>query len=143
ASRAITFIDNHDTGSTLNHWPFPSHHLQARGRTRACEGYAYILLHPGTPCVFVDHITGDGNLRRVVLELMNIRRSMGISARSKVAVRKAAPDVYAATIDDKVAMKIGRGDWSPSQANLNLGNKVKEWKLACSGQNMAVWIAVV
>ncbi len=27
-SRAVTFIDNHDTGSTLNHWPFPSHHLQ-------------------------------------------------------------------------------------------------------------------
>ena len=22
-SRAVTFIDNHDTGSTLNHWPFP------------------------------------------------------------------------------------------------------------------------
>lgn len=30
-SRAITFIDNHDTGSTLNHWPFPHNHLnQAR-----------------------------------------------------------------------------------------------------------------
>lgn len=29
-SRAITFIENHDTGSTLNHWPFPSDHLQAR-----------------------------------------------------------------------------------------------------------------
>ena len=47
----------HDTGSTLNHWPFPSHHLQ--------EGYAYILTHPGTPCVFVDHLTGDGGLRKV------------------------------------------------------------------------------
>ena len=23
-SRAFTFIDNHDTGSTLNHWPFPA-----------------------------------------------------------------------------------------------------------------------
>ena len=29
------------------------------------EGYAYILTHPGTPCVFVDHISGDGNLRKV------------------------------------------------------------------------------
>jgi len=50
-------LHSHDTGSTLNHWPFPSHHLQ--------EGYAYIMLHPGTPCVFVDHLTGDGNLRKV------------------------------------------------------------------------------
>jgi hypothetical protein len=154
ASRAITFIDNHDTGSTLNHWPFPSQHLQVRGRglgvgaaanrgvaygsvwlravgslatcdggmwwrypighthpththvqnamprhhtqsspspssslthqlntptttqhtpptpprsnpTPQQEGYAYILLHPGTPCVFVDHISGDGKLRKV------------------------------------------------------------------------------
>lgn len=42
---------SHDTGSTLNHWPFPSHHLQ--------EGYAYILTHPGTPCVFYDHLYAE------------------------------------------------------------------------------------
>ncbi len=46
-SRAFTFIDNHDTGSTLNHWPFPSQHVAL--------GYAYILTHPGTPTVFYDH----------------------------------------------------------------------------------------
>jgi hypothetical protein len=51
------FIDNHDTGSTLNHWPFPSHHLE--------EGYAYILTHPGTPCVFYDHLYQEGGLRQV------------------------------------------------------------------------------
>ena len=28
-----------------------------------------------------------------------------------MTVRKAAGDVYAATIDDKIAMKIGPGDW--------------------------------
>lgn len=56
-SRAITFIDNHDTGSTLNHWPFPSNHLQ--------EGYAYILTHPGTPCVFYDHLYQEGGMRQV------------------------------------------------------------------------------
>lgn len=42
-SRGITFIDNHDTGSTLNHWPFPSRHLT--------EGYTYILTHPGASCL--------------------------------------------------------------------------------------------
>ena len=35
-SRAITFIENHDTGSTLQHWPFPWQNAQ--------EGYAYILV---------------------------------------------------------------------------------------------------
>jgi alpha-amylase len=53
----LQFIDNHDTGSTLNHWPFPSHHLE--------EGYAYILTHPGTPCVFYDHLYQEGGLRQV------------------------------------------------------------------------------
>lgn len=57
-SRAITFIDNHDTGSTLNHWPFPNNHLQ--------EGYAYIITHPGTPCVFLDHLYQEKDgLRKV------------------------------------------------------------------------------
>ena len=46
-SRAFTFIDNHDTGSTLNHWPFPAQFVPL--------GYAYILTHPGTPTVFYDH----------------------------------------------------------------------------------------
>lgn len=52
----MTFIDNHDTGSTLNHWPFPWQHLP--------EGYAYLLTHPGTPCVFIDH-WNDEHLNQV------------------------------------------------------------------------------
>ncbi|XP_062103076.1 alpha-amylase 3, chloroplastic-like [Humulus lupulus] len=40
-SRAITFLENHDTGSTQGHWPFP--------RDKLAQGYAYILTHPGTP----------------------------------------------------------------------------------------------
>ena len=27
------------------------------------QGYAYILLHPGIPCVFYDHVYSDGLLR--------------------------------------------------------------------------------
>lgn len=40
----------------------------------------------------------------------------------------------------QIAMKIGRGNWSPSDANLNVGQK--EWKLEITGQNTAVWVAV-
>ncbi|KAG0557919.1 hypothetical protein KC19_11G166400 [Ceratodon purpureus] len=39
-SRAVTFLENHDTGSTQGHWPFP--------RDKLMMGYAYILTHPGT-----------------------------------------------------------------------------------------------
>ncbi len=57
--------------------------------------------------------------------------------RSKVTVRKATADVYAATIDDRVAMKIGSGDWSPSSTGLRLQGR--DMKLAVSGPNFAVW----
>jgi len=40
---AVTFIDNHDTGSTQKLWPFPS--------DKVMQGYAYILTHPGTPSI--------------------------------------------------------------------------------------------
>eukprot|EP00246_Nothoceros_aenigmaticus_P007995 TRINITY_DN2243_c0_g1_i1.p1 TRINITY_DN2243_c0_g1~~TRINITY_DN2243_c0_g1_i1.p1 ORF type:complete len:457 (-),score=65.18 TRINITY_DN2243_c0_g1_i1:726-2096(-) len=42
-SRAVTFIDNHDTGSTQSHWPFPA--------DKVMQGYAYIMTHPGIPSI--------------------------------------------------------------------------------------------
>jgi hypothetical protein len=47
--------------STQPHTPPPTHPPNPLLQ----EGYAYILLHPGTPCVFIDHITGDSKLRNV------------------------------------------------------------------------------
>lgn len=41
--KAVTFVDNHDTGSTQNQWPFPS--------DKVMLGYAYILTHPGIPSI--------------------------------------------------------------------------------------------
>jgi len=40
---AVTFIDNHDTGSTQNKSAFPS--------DKVMQGYAYILTHPGVPSI--------------------------------------------------------------------------------------------
>ena len=74
-SRAVSFIENHDTGSTLNHWPFPHDHLH--------EGYAYIMTHPGTPCIFWDHFWAEG-LGESIRSLINVRRSHNLQCRSKV-----------------------------------------------------------
>jgi alpha-amylase len=42
--QAVTFVDNHDTGSKTHQlWPFPP--------AMILQGYAYILTHPGTPCI--------------------------------------------------------------------------------------------
>lgn len=62
-------------GSTLNHWPFPSAHLQA--------GYCYIITHPGSPCIFWDHFFAEG-LGQIIRDLIKVRSRLGIQCRSKV-----------------------------------------------------------
>ncbi|XP_060199892.1 probable alpha-amylase 2 isoform X2 [Lycium barbarum] len=122
-SRAVTFIDNHDTGSTQAHWPFPSRHIM--------EGYAYILTHPGTPSVFYDHFYDwDNSTHDQIVKLIDIRRHQGLNSRSSIRILEAQPNLYAATIGEKVSMKIGDGSWCPAG---------KEWKLATSGHRYAVW----
>ena len=59
---------------------------------------------------------------------------------SKVMIKKATNDVYAAVIDDKIAMKIGSGDWSPRSNGIKLSGN--DPKIACSGPNFAVWESV-
>ena len=62
-------------GSTLNHWPFPTSNLP--------EGYAYMLTHPGTPCVFWDHWQAQG-LGDSINQLLKCRQQHGLHCRSKV-----------------------------------------------------------
>ncbi|CAA6666741.1 unnamed protein product [Spirodela intermedia] len=81
-SRAVTFIENHDTGSTQSHWPFPSSHVM--------EGYAYILTHPGIPIIFYDHFYDWGDsLHDQLVKLVDIRRSQGIHSRSMIKILEA------------------------------------------------------
>lgn len=128
-SRAVTFIDNHDTGSTLNHWPFAWEHVPA--------GYAYLLTHPGTPCVFIDHWNAD-EMREELAALISVRKKLRIHARSKVKVLVARGDLYAAYVDEKLVMKLGPSDFSPNQHKENdLGSK--RWEVCASGPNYAVW----
>lgn len=99
-SRAVTFLENHDTGSTLQHWPFPWQ--------RVSEGYAYLLTHPGTPCLFFDHYYYDAALKETIVKLVKLRKRAGLNFKSEVSIKKAYNDLYAATIDKKVAMKVSK-----------------------------------
>ena len=127
--RAVTFIGNHDTEPPLAHWPFPQMEL--------AQGYAYILTHPGTPCVFWDHWDESlhPELSPIVVQLMGVRKRARISAKSTLVVLKTSANVYSACIDGKVVVKIGFGDYSPNAAKL----ENRHWERACSGRNFAVW----
>jgi alpha-amylase len=131
AARSVTFVDNHDTGPSTpasgsqNLWPFPS--------DKVMQGYAYILTHPGVPCVYWVHFYDWGSSYTTeIKKLISIRHSKGITSTSAVAIQVADTSRYAAIItgtSGSVAMKIGPGDWSPGSG----------WTLATSGSNYAVW----
>lgn len=123
---SVTFIENHDTQYREDHnceKSFPAEHIM--------QGYAYILTHPGKPCVFWKHFfEWNPGYHEKIKSLTAIRKEMGLHDTSTVNIHKAEYGLYAAIIDDKVAMKIGPKDWAPQGNN---------WTLATYGDHYAVW----
>ncbi|KAK8451287.1 hypothetical protein SEVIR_6G187700v4 [Setaria viridis] len=121
--KAVTFIDNHDTGSTQKMWPFPS--------DKVMQGYAYILTHPGVPCIFYDHMF-DLNLKQEISTLAAIRARNGIHAGSKLRILLADADAYVAIVDEKVMVKIG--------TRYDVGNLIpSDFHPAAHGKDYCVW----
>lgn len=127
-SRAVTFLENHDTGSTQGHWPFP--------RDKLMQGYAYILTHPGTPVIFYDHFY-DFGIHDVITELIEARRRAGIHCRSSIKIYNANNEGYVAQVGDSLVMKLGQFDWNPSKENRLEGS----WqKFVDKGSDYQVWL---
>ncbi|RDX93372.1 Alpha-amylase 3, chloroplastic [Mucuna pruriens] len=128
ASRAVTFLENHDTGSTQGHWPFP--------RDKLMQGYAYILTHPGTPAIFYDHFY-DFGIHDVITELIEARKRAGIHCRSSIKIYHANNEGYVAQVGDALVMKLGQFDWNPSKENQLEGS----WqKFVDKGSDYQVWL---
>ncbi|XP_021752948.1 alpha-amylase-like [Chenopodium quinoa] len=120
---AITFIDNHDTGSTQELWPFPS--------DKVMLGYAYILTHPGTPSIFYDHYFEWG-LKEEILKLTSIRQRNGLTESSSVNIMDADADAYVAMIDGKVIVKVG--------PRFDVGKLIpSNFKVVAIGKDYCVW----
>lgn len=122
-ANAVTFIDNHDTGSTQNMWPFP--------KDKVMQGYAYILTHPGIPSIFYDHFF-DWGLSAEISKLIAIRTKNGINPNSHLQILAADSDLYVAIIDQKIIAKIG--------PKFEVGSLIPPgFKVSTSGNNYAVW----
>ncbi|WOL20027.1 hypothetical protein Cni_G28829 [Canna indica] len=121
--KAVTFVDNHDTGSTQKLWPFPS--------DKVMQGYAYILTHPGIPSIFYDHLF-DWGFKEQISQLAEIRVRNGIYPSSTLNILAYDADLYVAMIDGKVITKIG--------TKLDLGNLIpSNFHVAASGKDFCVW----
>ncbi len=126
--RSVTFVENHDTWrQEINEYNY----FAIGDGSKHIQSYAYISTHPGVPCIFWDHFFKWGaGVQTEIKKLIQIRKQQGIHSESIVNIVKAENGLYAAIIDNKVAMKMGASDWSPG-----IG-----WTLSTSGNQYAVWV---
>jgi alpha-amylase len=129
-AKAVTFVENHDTS------PRDPNFIQNASkayRDQRIMGYAYILTHPGIPCVFWPHFFDWGPAKGQIQALVAVRKRAGILSTSQVQILEASNGLYAAVItgeSQRVAMKLGSNmSWQPGAG----------WTLVTSGERYAVW----
>jgi alpha-amylase len=130
-SHAVTFVENHDTEHTreeehlrnnqdIRH--FPGKHV--------AQAYAFLLTHPGVPCVYWQHLFDWDTYTQHRLErLIHVRREVNLHASASVHIHEAGKGLYAATVEGRLAVKLGSRSWSPGHG----------WRLAVDGDQFAVW----
>lgn len=155
AKDAVTFVDNHDTGSTQKHW-----YLNPESVGIA---YAFILTHPGFPCVawqhyftatesghagsseavkaqYIGDTTVPGTSKKYkdhIDYLMQLRKDNGIGYDSNLTVLKHENSVYAAKITGtkgELVVVIGAdGVYTPSGGGYDNKHAVY------GGTNFTIW----
>lgn len=140
---AITFVDNHDTGSTQQHWELNWNNVPL--------AYVFILTHPGYPCVAWQHyFTGDGwqyrggetvkgtnkTFKEHIKYLIELRQEIGIENDDTVEVLESRENLYAAKItgtNGEIIVTIGGEVWSPSGTGYDGNSPVYQ------GENFKIW----
>ncbi len=120
---AVTFVDNHDTyrdGSKFT------------GDVPAAN--AFILCSPGTPCVFLPHYKQH---KGRIQQLVNIRKSVGISNMSAVKVLRTGKNIYMAEVtgaNGSLVVRIGTASDTPAGYT--------DADVVASGDQYRVWTKV-
>ena len=135
SDKAVTFLENHDTEEARRGQYAPNF----PGGDQMIQGYAYLLTHPGIPCVFWKDIYDSNQFYEdQINQLIEIRKQYRLHSKSKLYIATAQQGlVYAAYIQGdrgEVAMKIGPGSWQPSGSKWQPGRD-----LITSGNDYAVW----
>lgn len=127
---AVTFVDNHDTGSTQQNWELNWDNVPV--------AYTFILTHPGYPCVawqhyFTDDDTNSGShwqyrggeivsgtdktFQEHIKYLIELRKEVGIEYDSKMEIVNQLRTLYVAKITGtkgKITVAIGGDYWEPN-----------------------------
>ena len=146
-NRAVTFVENHDTGYRTNDdgTPQSDHQFDSFANNWQVEqAYAFVLTHPGVPTVYWKHYFewGDG-LRAGIKALINARKVAGVHSGSAVWLQDNARNagVYAARIDGRngtLYVRVGGSDasWQPSASGF------ADYREYAAGAGWKVWVAL-
>jgi len=146
-NRAVTFLENHDTGYRTHEDGTPQeHHVfdSFANNWEVEQGYAYILTHPGVPCVYWKHYFDWGNdLQNKIKTLINARKIAGVDADSQLNLQDNARNngVYAAMVQGSKGqfyVLIG-GDDSQWQPYFSSYQNYREY---AQGAGWKVWVSI-
>jgi alpha-amylase len=144
-NRAVTFLENHDTGYRTEEDGEPQEHHGSDGFSNGWEveqAYAFVLTHPGVPTVYWKHYFDWGSdLQGKIRALINARKVAGIHAGSVVHHQSnaRANGVYAAQIEGRFGdlyVRVGGGDesWQPFHSNH------RGYREYAAGAGWKVWV---
>lgn len=127
-----TFIENHDT-------PDYDPNNNVLNGNNVGQAYAYLLTHPGVPCVYWSHLyEWGGSVTSEIKALVQVRKNAGIHSQSPVTVHRSESGLYVASIDGDnhtVFLKMGYSNWGDPAAE-GMGGT---WTVSASGTNYAIW----
>src|SRR5258708_678750 len=146
-NRAVTFLENHDTGyrTTEDGSPEDGHKFDNFANNWEVEqGYAYILTHPGVPCVYWKHYFDWGSdLQSKIKALINARKVAGIKSGSALFPQANAQTkgIYAAMIqgsNGQLYVRVGGSDddWQPANSNYH------DYQDYAHGAGWKVWVSI-
>jgi alpha-amylase len=146
-NRAVTFVENHDTGYRTNEdgTPEQGHQLDSFANNWQVEqAYAHILTHPGIPCVYWKHYFEWGSdLQNKIKALIVARKVAGVTSGSRIDLQENAKNagVYAAKISGRkgdLYVRIGGSDqqWQPSASGYSA------YREYAQGAGWKVWLAL-
>ena len=75
----------------------------------------------------------DWGLKEEIKSLIDVRKRNGINAAATIQIAVAEDDLYVATIDDKVVLKLG------SRQDLGELTPGEDFKVAAFGSDYCVW----
>jgi alpha-amylase len=146
ADRAVTFLENHDTGYRTNEDGTPNNYGSDSfaNNWEVEQAYAFIITHPGVPCVFWKHFFDWGaDLQNKIRALINARKVAGVNAGSEIYLQENArvKGIYAAMVQGKrgqLYVCIGGDDsvWQPSFSNYH------DYREYAQGAGWKVWLAL-